>query len=47
MLRKILKKIERVLYARGFHVPEVRRMALNQVLIMLGSVVALALGAPG
>jgi len=47
MHRKILKKIERILYARGFHVPEVRKMALHQVLILLGSLVALAFGAPG
>lgn len=47
MLRKIHRKIERILYARGFHVPEVRKMALNQILIMVGSLVALAMGAPG
>ncbi len=47
MLKKNLKKIEGWLYARGFHVPEVRAMALNQICMMLGSLPLLALGRDG
>ncbi len=47
MLVMIQKKIERVLYARGFHVPEVRKMASRQVYILLGVLPALAVGWKG
>lgn len=35
MLRKIRKKIERWLYRKGYHVPDVRMLAVNQICIML------------
>jgi hypothetical protein len=44
MLKKMQKTIERVLYARGFHVPEVRKMALRQIYILLGALPAVAFG---
>ncbi len=47
MLQRIQKTIERWLYARGFHVPEVRKMALNQMCILLGSLPALVMGGMG
>ena len=47
MLQRIQKTIERWLYARGFHVPEVRKMALYQICILLGSLPALMLGDTG
>ena len=47
MFQKIQKKIERVLYARGFHVPEVRKMALHQILILIGAMLALGFGRSG
>jgi len=47
MLKKNLKKVEGWLYARGFHVPEVRAMALNQICIMLGSLPMLVFGRYG
>jgi hypothetical protein len=47
MLATIQKKIERVLYARGFHVPEVRKMASRQLYILLGVLPALAFGWKG
>ena len=47
MLQTMMRKIERVLYARGYHVPEVRRMAAQQVCFLLASVLALALGSRG
>jgi len=47
MLATMQKKIERVLYARGFHVPEVRKMALRQVYFLLGVLPALAFGWKG
>ena len=43
----MMKKIERVLYARGFHVPEVRRMAAQQICFLLVSVPVMALGFRG
>ncbi|WP_043811073.1 hypothetical protein [Desulfomicrobium baculatum] len=43
----IQKKIERVLYTRGFHVPEVRKMASRQLYILLGVLPALAFGWKG
>lgn len=47
MLQRIQKTIERWLYGRGFHVPEVRKMALYQICILLGSLPALMLGDMG
>ncbi len=47
MLQRIQKTIERWLYARGFHVPEVRKMALYQICILLGSLPVLMLGDTG
>ena len=47
MLQRIQKTIERWLYVRGFHVPEVRKMALYQICILLGSLPALMLGDTG
>lgn len=41
------KRVERALYARGFHVPEVRRMAAQQVYFLFGAVLALVFGARG
>ncbi|MBU4526209.1 MAG: ATP synthase subunit I [Desulfomicrobium sp.] len=41
------KKIERFLYARGFHVPEVRKMALHQVYFLCGALPAVAFGRGG
>jgi len=41
------KKIERALYRQGFHVPEVRALALKQVLILLASVPVVVLGGAG
>jgi hypothetical protein len=41
------KKIERFLYARGFHVPDVRRMALRQVCILCLALPAVAFGRSG
>lgn len=39
--------IERWLYARGFRVPEVRKLACVQIYIMLGSFPAVVLGSVG
>ncbi len=47
MLQKIQKTIERALYARGFHVPEVRKMALYQVFILFGATLAITFGRVG
>jgi hypothetical protein len=47
MLQTMTKKIERALYSRGYHVPEVRRMATYQVCFLLASVIAMAFGARG
>ena len=47
MLQRIQRTIERGLYARGFHVPEVRKMALYQMCILLGVLPALLLGDAG
>jgi hypothetical protein len=41
------KKIERVLYAWGFHVPEVRNMALRQIYVLFGALLAVAFGGNG
>lgn len=47
MLRTLTKRIERALYARGYHVPEVRRMAVQQVYFLFAAVPALAMGSRG
>lgn len=47
MLRKILRKIEHRLYAWGFHVPEVRKLALFQICIALASLPCVFLGKVG
>ncbi len=47
MFQTMTKRIERALYARGYHVPEVRRMAAQQVLFLFGAVPALLLGSAG
>lgn len=47
MLQKISKAIERYLYTQGFCVPEVRKMAHQQVLILLGSLPVLLFGDVG
>ena len=47
MLRALTKRIERALYARGYHVPEVRRMAAQQIYFLFAAVPALALGSRG
>ena len=47
MLRTMNKKIERALYARGYHVPEVRRMAAQQIWFLFGAVPVLLCGARG
>jgi hypothetical protein len=41
------KRIERALYARGYHVPEVRRMAAQQVWFLFCAVPATLFGARG
>lgn len=41
------KRVERALYSRGFHVPEVRRMAVQQVYFLFAAVPALVFGARG
>lgn len=47
-MRKILQiKIERQLYKKGFHVPGVRKMAAQQIAILLLSVLALSFGRHG
>lgn len=40
-------KIEQYLYRKGFHVPEVRTMASQQVVLLLCSVIALPFGRLG
>lgn len=47
MLATIQKKIERFLYVRGFHVPDVRKMALRQVYFLCAATPALAFGWKG
>lgn len=47
MLKTIRQRIERWLYAKGFHVPEVRKMALSQVCILLLSVPCAVAGSLG
>jgi hypothetical protein len=47
MLATIRMRIERFLYARGFHVPEVRKMALRQIYFLCGAIPALAFGWSG
>jgi hypothetical protein len=47
MLAPMRKKIERFLYARGFHVPEVRKMALHQIYFLCGAIPAMAFGWKG
>jgi hypothetical protein len=47
MLGKVKRKIERSLYHRGYHEPGVRKLVLNQILILLASVPALLLGGSG
>jgi len=41
------KVIERFLYARGFHVPEVRKMMMQQICILFGALAALPFGGEG
>jgi len=41
------KKIERFLYARGFHVPEIRKMALYQIYFLCAALPAAAFGWKG
>ncbi len=47
MLRTMTKRIERTLYGRGFHVPEVRKMAAQQVCFLLCALLALVCGPRG
>jgi hypothetical protein len=47
MLATIRIRIERFLYARGFHVPEVRKMALRQIYFLCAAIPALAFGWKG
>ena len=47
MLPSLTKRIERTLYGRGYHVPEVRRMAAQQICILFAAVPALAFGSRG
>jgi hypothetical protein len=47
MLKILQTRIERQLYKRGFHVPDVRKMAGQQMELMLLSVLALPLGRLG
>jgi len=47
MLAEIVRKIERHLFRRGYHVPEVRKMVLGQVVITILSPLAVVFGSPG
>ena len=47
MLETLTKRVERALYHRGYHVPEVRTLALYQILILLGTAPAILLGGFG
>lgn len=40
-------KIERYLYRKGFHVPEVRTLASQQVVLLIYSILALSFGRLG
>lgn len=47
MLKTLHARIERQLYQRGFHVPDVRKLASQQVMIFFLSALALFFGRPG